>query len=44
MGIMDITLKPAPFFNTTERLNYGSILNIFDDQGIDLIDVENPEN
>lgn len=44
MGIMDITLKPAPFFNTIERLNYGSILHIFEDQGIDLIDVENPEN
>ena len=43
MGIMDITLKPAPFFNTTERLNYGSILHIFDQSGIDVIDVEMKE-
>lgn len=43
MGIMDITLKPAPFFNSSERLNYGSILHIFDGEGIDVIDVEATE-
>jgi hypothetical protein len=42
MGIMDISLKPAPFFNTTERLNYGAILHIFDGNGIDIIDIEVP--
>ncbi len=44
MGIMDISLKPALFFNTVERLNYGSILHIFDGNGIDIIDIEVPIN
>ncbi len=44
MGIIDITLKPAPFFNSIQKLNYGSILHIFDENGIDLIDIDIVEN
>ena len=43
MGIVDISLKPAPFFNIVERMNYGAILHIFEETGIDLIDIETTE-
>jgi len=37
MGMMDIVVKPAPFFNSEEKLSYNSILHIFDKNGYDLI-------
>lgn len=39
MGISDISIKPAPFYNTTERLAYNSILNIYDNIGFDLLEL-----
>jgi hypothetical protein len=40
MGIIDITVKPAPFFNSTQRLSYGSILNVYTEQGYDLLEID----
>lgn len=37
MGIKELIVKPAPFFNTTQRLNYQNILHIYKDNNDDLI-------
>ncbi len=37
MGIKELIVKPAPFFNTTQRLNYQNILHIYKDNDDDLI-------
>lgn len=37
MGISELIVKPAPFFNTTQRLNYQNILHIYKDNDDDLI-------
>jgi len=39
MGMMDLSLKPGPFFNKEETLSYNAILNIYDEMGLDLIAV-----
>lgn len=39
MGISDIIVKPAPFFNSIERVNYSNIYNIYNENGHDVIEL-----
>lgn len=39
MGINDISIKPAPFFNSVERVAYNAVLNIYNKDGHDVIEI-----
>lgn len=37
MGMVDLVVKPAPFFNEDQVISYNSVMNVFDENGNDLI-------
>lgn len=39
LGIMDVSIKPAPFFNTTERVRFGQIMSMYNKTGYDVLEV-----
>jgi hypothetical protein len=39
MGISEVVVKPAPFFNAEERINYNTILNIYNSESHDVIEI-----
>lgn len=39
MGISEIVVKPAPFFNSVERVGYNTILNIYNSSGHDVLEI-----
>lgn len=40
MGMVNLTILPAPFFNDEQIMKYNDIMNIFDEFGNDLIDIK----
>jgi hypothetical protein len=39
MGMVDLMVKLAPFYNEEQTLKYDTIMNVFDEQGNDLIEI-----
>ncbi len=37
MGMVDLVVKPAPFFNVDQVISYNSVMHVFDENGNDLI-------
>lgn len=37
MGMVDLVVKPAPFFNSDQVISYNSVMHVFDEHGNDLI-------
>lgn len=40
MGMVGISIKPGPFYNTEETLNYRNVLHIYNATGSDLLNVK----
>lgn len=40
MGIAGVVIKPAPFYNTEENIFYKNVLHIYNNEGVDLLNVK----